>query len=69
MPKLNLSANIATPDAFYEQLLALHDGKTKEQSDAINARLILVLANHVGDAEILGQALAVAADPDNGEMQ
>lgn len=54
------SPNFEDPDAAYDLLLAAHDGLSKEESDALNARLILILANHIGDAEILQSALAAA---------
>ncbi len=57
---ITLIPNIADPDGFYDELLAAHDGLSKEESDALNARLILILANHVGDREILDQALRAA---------
>ncbi len=57
MNTLNTCANISDPDDFYASLLALHDGHSKEESDAINARLILLLANHIGDAAVLQQAM------------
>ncbi len=60
MPRLNTTPNIANADDFYAALLALHEGHTKEESDAINARLILILANHIGDGDILKQALEAA---------
>ena len=60
MPELNTTPNIANADDFYAALLALHEGHTKEESDAINARLILILANHIGDGDILKQALEAA---------
>ncbi|MDK3071951.1 DUF2783 domain-containing protein [Sedimentitalea sp. JM2-8] len=60
MSELTLTPNIDGPDDFYEDLLAIHDGRTKEESDAINARLILVLANHIGDSAVLKAALSVA---------
>ncbi|WP_299139322.1 DUF2783 domain-containing protein [uncultured Tateyamaria sp.] len=57
---LNLDPNIPDPDGFYDELLAAHQGLSKEDSDALNARLILVLANHVGDRDVLRAALAAA---------
>ncbi|WP_299736747.1 DUF2783 domain-containing protein [uncultured Roseobacter sp.] len=57
---LNLTPNIADPDDFYDALLAAHEGLDKAQSDALNARLILVLANHIGDRETLFEALQTA---------
>lgn len=61
MSALTLTPNIASPDDFYAELLAVHEGKSKEESDAINARLILILANHIGDRTVLDQALKTAA--------
>lgn len=61
MTKLVTRPNIAAPDEVYADLLAAHEGLSKEQSDAYNARLILILMNHVGDADLLRQALAAAA--------
>ncbi|MEL6465842.1 MAG: DUF2783 domain-containing protein [Pseudomonadota bacterium] len=57
---LNLEPNIADPDGFYDELLAAHEGLSKDESDALNARLILVLANHVGDRDVLRAALEAA---------
>jgi len=57
---LNLDPNIVDPDGFYDELLAAHQGLTRQQSDALNARLILVLANHVGDRDVLRAALDAA---------
>ena len=42
-------------------LLAAHEGLSKDESDALNARLILTLVNHIGDDDILREALAIAA--------
>jgi len=53
--------NIADPDGFYAELLAAHDGLSDEASVALNARLVLILANHIGDRAILTQALAAAS--------
>lgn len=61
MTGLNLSRNLPDGDNLYADLLAAHEGLTKPQSDALNARLILILANHIGDPQVLRQALAAAA--------
>jgi len=58
--ELTLDPNLAAPDDVYEALVAAHDGLTQEESAAFNARLILVLANHVGDAEVIRQAIEAA---------
>ncbi len=49
MATLNTEANIAAPDDFYERLIATHRGLTDAQSALVNAKLILLLANHIGD--------------------
>ena len=49
-------------DGFYEQLLDAHQGLSKEQSDLLNARLILILANQVGDAKVLAECIAAARE-------
>lgn len=60
--KLNTEPNIERPDDFYEALIDLHRGLSDEQSRQLNARLILLLANHIGDMEVLGEAMAAAAE-------
>ncbi|HJW53435.1 MAG TPA: DUF2783 domain-containing protein [Burkholderiaceae bacterium] len=57
---LNTDPNIDRPDDFYQALIDAHSGLTEAQSAALNARLILVLANQVGEYETLRAALAVA---------
>ena len=49
-------------DEFYEHLIEAHNGLSDEQSEALNARLILLLANHIGDLKVLREALRVARD-------
>lgn len=61
MTALTLKPNIARPDDFYADLLAAHEGLTKGESDALNVRLILIMANQIGDRDSLRQALAAAA--------
>lgn len=57
---LNLNPNLPDPDGFYVELLAAHDGLTPKESAELNARLILVLANHIGDRDVLRAALDAA---------
>ncbi|MEO9821311.1 MAG: DUF2783 domain-containing protein [Paracoccaceae bacterium] len=57
---LNRNPNIIDPDGFYDELLGVHDGLSKEESEALNARLILILANHIGDRDVLRSALETA---------
>lgn len=63
MANLILTPNLPNADDAYAALLAAHDGLTKAQSDAFNARLILILINHIGDAGLLAQALQAAKRP------
>ena len=57
MGELNTNPNIADPDGFYAELIDAHEGLSDDESAAFNARLVLLLANHVGDREALRQAL------------
>ncbi|SLN62452.1 DUF2783 domain-containing protein [Pseudooctadecabacter jejudonensis] len=57
---LTLDPNIPDPDGFYDDLLKAHEGLNEAESMALNARLILVLANQIGDRDILRAALAAA---------
>jgi len=61
MTTLTLAPNIDGADDFYADLLAAHEGLSKAESDALNARLILIMANQIGDRETLRQTLAAAA--------
>lgn len=54
---LIIEPNFAAPDAFYQTLIEAHQGLTDEQSTEMNAAVILLLANHVGDMEIIRDAL------------
>jgi hypothetical protein len=51
------SLNIDCPDDFYEELIAIHNGLTDSESLKLNAKLIMVLANHIGDRSVLTEAL------------
>jgi len=57
MAALHLEPNLAAPDEFYEALIEAHRDLTAAQSQAVNARLILLLANHIGDHAVLREAL------------
>ena len=61
MGKLVVTPNIDRPDDFYAELIALHANRSAEESAGINARLILLLSNHIGDRETLREAFAAAA--------
>lgn len=58
---MKTALNLQDGDAFYEQLLDSHTGLSPEQSELLNARLILLLANQVGDAKVLKECLEAAA--------
>lgn len=73
MQHLNTEPNFGTPgqrylraftpgDDFYERLIETHRGLSDEQSQLVNARLVLLLANHIGDLRVLDEALAAARD-------
>jgi hypothetical protein len=51
---------IAAPDDFYQALIDTHRDLSDEESQALNARLVLLLANHIGDMGVLREALALA---------
>lgn len=52
--------NIGQPDAFYAELIDAQRSLDFDAAMALNARLVLILANHIGDREILSAALALA---------
>jgi len=62
MQGLNTAPNLPAPDDFYEELLDMHRGLTDAQSALVNAKLILILANHIGDPTILRAALEAAGE-------
>ena len=55
--------NLTRPDDSYARLIATHDGLTEAESHALNARLILILMNHIGDDAILAEAMRLARGP------
>lgn len=52
--------NLTRPDESYARLIAAHDGLTEAQSHAMTARLVLILMNHIGDHQVLAEALRLA---------
>jgi hypothetical protein len=52
--------NVPEADVFYEQLLDAHEGLSQEQSQLLNARLILLLASQIGDARVLKECVEAA---------
>jgi hypothetical protein len=68
---LNLNPNIAEPgkryfhaftpgDDFYEALIEMHRDLSDDQSAMVNAKLVLLLSNHIGDLHVLREAMAIA---------
>ena len=68
---LNIQPNFGVPgerplraytpgDTFYEMLIAAHEGLDDEASQRLNARLLLMLSNHIGDLRVLREALQAA---------
>lgn len=65
---LKTQANMASFDDFYEALISAHQGLSTEESHAMNARLVLLLSNHIGDLDVLRDALRIArAKPETAE--
>jgi hypothetical protein len=62
MAKLETEPNLPAPDDFYERLIGMHRGLTDEQSALVNAKLVLLLANHIGDPDVLAEAMAAARE-------
>ncbi len=60
--RLNTEPNILLADEFYEELIDMHRDLDEVQSQMVNAQLILLLANHVGDLEVLREAMWIARD-------
>lgn len=59
---LKSEMRLTDPDDFYQELLDLHRDLSDEQSALLNAKLVLLLANHIGDAVILREAMRAARE-------
>jgi len=57
---LSTSSNFAKPDDAFRAVVEAHRGLTEEQSADLDASLVLILANHIGDIEVLREAIALA---------
>ena len=57
---LKRDPNVSDPDGLYAAIIDAHAGLTEAESVALDARLVLLLANHIGDLAVLAEALAVA---------
>jgi uncharacterized protein DUF2783 len=58
---LRRTLNLGQPDEIYNALVDAHKGLSEEQCRAFDARLILLLVNHIGDEEVIREALTAAA--------
>lgn len=54
--------NLESPDPFYQALIETHRDLADSESHALNARLVLLLANHIGRQDVLLEALKAARD-------
>ena len=59
---LTTTPNLTRPDDSYAALIAAHDGLTEAESHALNARLILILMNEVGDHATIAEAIRLARE-------
>jgi hypothetical protein len=57
---LTKQPHVADPDALYAAILEAHADLSETESAALNARLVLLLANHIGNADIVREALTTA---------
>jgi len=57
--KLHTEPRIEDPDDFYASLIDLHEGLSSSESNDLNCKLILLMANHIGDREVLFEVLDV----------
>ena len=60
MGNLKTTPNVEDADSVYQKLIDAHSGLSDEESVALNARLILLLLNHIGDKRVIHEALAAA---------
>ena len=60
--KLRTESAFANPDDFYDALITAHRDLTEAQSAELNAKLILLMANHIGDLDVIREALAAARE-------
>ncbi len=60
MRRLAAALNLPDPDGFYVELVRLYGGLDRDAAEAVSARLILLLCNHIGDPQVLREAFALA---------
>lgn len=62
-PAMRTDPAIEDPDAFHARWVAAHEGLTEQESFELNARLVLLLANQVGSAQVLAACIDAASAP------
>ena len=62
MSRLITEPNLRRHDEIYAHLIELHEGRSEKESALLNARLIMLLINHVGDEEAVLEAIALASN-------
>jgi hypothetical protein len=71
--QLSTKSNFADPDAAYRLIVESHRGLSEAESADLDAALVLVLANHIGDSDVLREAIALAKrrmlEPDQQQQQ
>lgn len=60
--RLRTEPRLADPDGAYAALMEAHRGLDPAVSRRLDAKLVILLANHIGDAAVLRQAIALARD-------
>ena len=63
MAKLDTASRFPDPDAAYVALVKARRGLSEEAAAALDAKLVLILANHIGDIDVLNEAIALAKQP------
>lgn len=59
MGSLTVCENLENYDDVYQVIIDMHRGMTDEESEKANAKLILLLANHIGDLEVIREAATI----------
>ena len=67
MPKLVTASQFPNPDTAYVALVEARRGLSDAASAELDAKLVLILANHIGDLDVLAEAIALAKQGANGE--
>ncbi|MBR1175300.1 DUF2783 domain-containing protein [Bradyrhizobium sp. KB893862 SZCCT0404] len=61
--QLRTTPNIADPDGFYQELIESQREMTEAEAELMNCKLVLILANHIGDRSVLSEAIERARGP------